>query len=135
MVDSIGTESGGGGLNTTLRDLARFGEVIRNKGRFNGQQIVPAEAVADIVKGGDKEKFAKAGYKTLHGWSYRDMWWQTRNENGAFEARGIYGQAIYIDPKAEMVIVRYASHPYAANAVNDPVTLPAFAAVAKELMK
>jgi CubicO group peptidase (beta-lactamase class C family) len=135
MVDSIGTESGGGGLNTTLRDLARFGEAIRNKGRFNGQQVVPVEAVADIVKGGDKEKFAKAGYKTLPGWSYRDMWWQTRNENGAFEARGIYGQAIYIDPKAEMVIVRYASHPYAANAANDPVTLPAFAAVAKELMK
>jgi CubicO group peptidase (beta-lactamase class C family) len=135
MVDSIGTESGGGGLNTTLRDLARFGEMIRNKGRFNGQQIIPAEAVADIEKGADKEKFAKAGYKTLPGWSYRDMWWQTRNENGAFEARGIHGQAIYIDPKAEMVIVRYASHPIAANAANDPVTLPAFAAVAKELMK
>src|SRR5438105_5031696 len=48
MVDSIGTESGGGGLNTTLRDLARFGEMIRNKGRFNGQQIIPAEAVVDI---------------------------------------------------------------------------------------
>jgi hypothetical protein len=135
MVDSIGTESGGGGLNTTLRDLARFGEMIRNKGRFNGQQIIPAEAVADIEKGGDKEKFAKAGFKTLPGWSYRDMWWQTRNENGALEARGIYGQAIYIDPQAEMVIVRYASHPYAANGANDPVTLPAFAAVAKELMK
>jgi CubicO group peptidase (beta-lactamase class C family) len=135
MVDSIGTESGGGGLNTTLRDLARFGEMIRNKGRFNGQQIIPAEAVADIEKGGDKEKFAKAGFKILPGWSYRDMWWQTRNENGAFVARGIYGQAIYIDPQAEMVIVRYASHPYAANAANDPVTLPAFAALAKELMK
>ena len=54
MVDSIGTESGGGGLNTTLRDLARFGKMIRNKGRFNGQQIVPAEAVADIEKGGDR---------------------------------------------------------------------------------
>ena len=135
MVDSIGTESGGGGLNTTLRDLARFGEMIRNKGRFNGQQIIPAEAVADIEKGGDREKFAKAGFKTLPGWSYRDMWWQTRNENGTFEARGIYGQAIYIDPKVEMVIVRYASHPYAANAANDPVTLPAFATVAKQLMK
>jgi len=29
-------------------------------------------------------------------------------------ARGIHGQAIYIDPKAEMVIARYASHPKAA---------------------
>jgi CubicO group peptidase (beta-lactamase class C family) len=63
------------------------------------------------------------------------MWWHTDNENGAFEARGIYGQAIYIDPKAEMVIVRYASHPYAGNPANDPVTLPAFYALAKELMK
>ena len=34
-----------------------------------------------------------------------------------------------------MVIVRYASHPYAGNPANDPVTLPAFYALAKELMK
>jgi CubicO group peptidase (beta-lactamase class C family) len=135
MLDSIGTESGGGGLNATLRDLARFGEIMRNKGKFNGQQILPETAVADIEKGGDKEKFAKAGYALLNGWSYRDMWWITNNEHNAYMARGIYGQSIYIDPKAEIAIVRYASHPVAANAANDPVTLPAFMAVAKELMK
>lgn len=133
MVDSVGTESGGGGLATTLRDLARFGEMIRNNGRFNGQQIVPAEAVADIRRSGDPAKFAKAGYKLLPGWAYRDMWWMTNNANGAFVARGIYGQAIYVDPKAEMVIVRYASHPIAANAGNDPVTLPTYEALAKAL--
>jgi len=135
MVDSIGTESGGGGLNSTLRDLARFGEMIRNKGQLNGQQVIPAAAIADIEKGGDKTHFAKSSYTTLKGWSYRDMWWMTHNDNGAFIARGVHGQAIYIDPKAEMVIVRHASHPIAANAANDPVTLPAFAAVAAELMK
>jgi len=135
MVDSIGTESGGGGLNTTLRDLARFGEMMRNKGKFNGQQIIPEAAVADIEKGGKKEDFAKAGYALLKGWSYRDMWWITHNEHNAYAARGIYGQSIYVDPKAEMVIVRYASHPMAANAANDPVSLPMYMAVAKELMK
>lgn len=135
MVDSIGTESGGGGLNTALRDLARFGEMMRNKGVVDGRQVIPAAAVADIEKGGDKANFAKAGYALLKGWSYRDMWWITHNENNAYMARGIYGQNIYIDPKAEMVIVRYASHPMAANAANDPVTLPAYMAVAKELMK
>ncbi|BAT58843.1 6-aminohexanoate-dimer hydrolase [Variibacter gotjawalensis] len=133
MVDSIGTESGGGGLATTLRDLARFGEMIRNNGRFNGQQIVPEEAVADIRKSGDPAKFAKAGYPLLKGWAYRNMWWMTNNANGAFVARGIYGQAIYVDPKAEMVVVRYASHPQAANGVNDPVTLPTYEALAKTL--
>ncbi len=135
MVDSIGVESGGGGLNTTLRDLARFGEMIRNKGRFNGQQVIPEAAAVEVAKGGDRAKFVFARYTTLPGWSYHDMWWHTDNDNGAFAARGIYGQSIYIDPKAEMVIVRYASHPYAANAANDPVTLPAYAALAAELLK
>jgi CubicO group peptidase (beta-lactamase class C family) len=134
-VDSIGTESGGGGLNTTLRDLARFGEMMRNHGKFNGQQIIPEAAVADIEKGADKDQFAKAGYALLKGWSYRNMWWITHNEHNAYMARGIYGQSIYIDPKAEMVIVRYASHPIAGNAANDPISLPMYMAVAKELMK
>lgn len=135
VVDSIGTESGGGGLNTTLRDLARFGEMMRNKGQFNGQQIVPAPVIEDMIKGGDKEIFAKAGYKTLPGWSYRAFWWVTNNDHGAYSARGIYGQALYIDPTAEMVIARYASNPMAANAFNDPISLPAYAAVGDELMR
>jgi CubicO group peptidase (beta-lactamase class C family) len=63
------------------------------------------------------------------------MWWITHNEHNAYMARGIYGQSIYIDPKAEMVIVRYASHPKAGNAANDPVSLPMYMAVAKALMK
>ena len=134
MVDRIGTESGGGGLNTTLRDLARFGETMRNGGRANGQQVIPPSAVAEITSGGDKAKFAKAGYTLLPGWSYRDMWWATNNDHGAYMARGIHGQSIYVDPKAEMVIVRYAAHPIAANAGNDPLTLPAFHAVANALM-
>ncbi|WP_458763993.1 serine hydrolase domain-containing protein [Cupriavidus basilensis] len=135
MVDSIGSESGGGGLNTTLRDLARFGETMRNGGRFNGQQIIPAEVVADIRRGGDPAKFAKAGYATLPGWSYRSMWWVSNDDHGVFEARGIHGQRIYVDPKAELTIVRYASHPIAANGANDPVTHRAYRALALSLMK
>jgi CubicO group peptidase (beta-lactamase class C family) len=134
-VDRVGSESGGGGLNTTLRDLARFGEMMRNKGAYNGQQIIPAAAVEEIEKGGDKSLFAAVGYKTLPGWSYKDMWWISHNTHGAYMARGIRGQSIYIDPKAEMVIVRYASHPIIPDAANDPITLPAYAAAAEELMK
>jgi CubicO group peptidase (beta-lactamase class C family) len=133
-VDRIGTESGGGGLSTSLRDLARFGETIRNHGRFNGRQIVPAAVVEDIARGGDPDKFKPAGYTTLPGGSYRNQWWVTHNAHGAYMARGVHGQGIYIDPKAEMVIARYASHPAAGNAANDPVTLPAYMALARELM-
>lgn len=61
------------------------------------------------------------------------MWWVTDKAGGAFMARGVHGQRIYVDPQAEMVIVRYASHPVVANSANDPVTLPAFDALAHYL--
>jgi len=63
------------------------------------------------------------------------MWWVTHNEHGAYTARGIHGQVIYIDPKAEMVIARFGSHPLAANANFDPTSLPAYHALAKHLMR
>ena len=134
-VDSVGNEFAGGGLNTGLRDLARFGEMIRNNGRANGKQILPEAAILDIRRGGSKADFAKAAYPLLPGWSYRSMWWITHNDHDAIMARGVHGQSIYVDPKAEMVIARYGSHPVAANGANDPVTLPAFHAMAKALMK
>ena len=132
-VDSIGAEMGGGGLNANLRDFARVGEMMRLGGKFNGQQIVPAAVVADIAKGADKAKFAKAGYKLLPNWSYRNMWWVS--DYGAYSARGIHGQAIYVDPKNQMVIARFGSHPIAANAAQDPFALPAYRAMAAHLNK
>lgn len=134
-VDSTGTPFAGGGLNLGLRDMARFGEMLRNGGMFHGQRVLPAAAVADIRQGGNPVDFAKAGYAQLPGWSYRNMWWVTHNAHGAFAARGVHGQTIYIDPKAEMVIARFASHPVAGNAANDATSLPAYHALALHLMQ
>jgi CubicO group peptidase (beta-lactamase class C family) len=50
-------------------------------------------------------------------------------------ARGVHGQAIYVDPEARMVIARFASTPQAGNAASDPTSLPAYDAVAKYLMR
>jgi len=133
-VDSLGTPFAGGGLSTGLRDLARFGEMIRNNGVFNGRQVIPAMAVADIRRGGSPSDFAKAGYTQLPGWSYRNMWWVTHNAHGAFMARGVHGQALYIDPTAQMVIARFASTPIAGNSANDPTSLPAYHALAQHLI-
>lgn len=133
-VDSIGTPFAGGGLSAGLRDLARVGQLVLDEGEFQGQRLFPAEAVQRIRRGGDREAFARAGYANLPGGSYRGMWWVLHNAHGAFAARGVHGQTIYIDPAAEMVIVRFASHPVAANAANDPTSLPAYQAVAEYLM-
>ena len=133
-LDSTGTAMAAGGFNTRLRDLARFGEMIRRGGMFNGRQIVPASVIEGIRAGASPEAFAFGGYKTLPGWSYHNQWWISHDDHGAFMARGIHGQAIYIDPKAEMVIARYASHPRAGNMNLDPTSLPAYNAVADYLL-
>ncbi|MGH6762715.1 MAG: serine hydrolase domain-containing protein [Phyllobacterium sp.] len=134
-VDSIGTPFAGGGLNAGLRDLARIGQLLLDDGMFDGKRLIPEAAIDSIRAGGDKAAFEKAGYTLLKGWSYRGMWWVSHNKNGAFMARGVHGQAIYIDPTARMVIARFSSHPQAGNAANDPTSLPAYQAVASYLVE
>jgi CubicO group peptidase (beta-lactamase class C family) len=134
QVDGAGIAFAGGGFSANMRDMAMFGEMIRNMGSFNKKEILPKSLVEDIMKGGDQEAFEKSVYGSLQNWSYRNMWWITHNEHGAFAARGVYGQTIYIDPKAEMVIVRFASHAEAKNSKIDPTSLPAYHAVAKYLL-
>ncbi len=133
-VDSIGTPFAGGGFNATLRDMGRLGQLILNDGEWQGERILPAKAIARIRQGGDPGVFSRAGYDLLPGWSYRGMWWVSNDDHGAFAARGVHGQTIWIDPTAEMVIVRFASNPVAGNAASDPTSLPAYRAVADHLM-
>ena len=95
---------------------------------------MPATVVDDIRRGGSREAFVAGGYPTLPGWSYHNFWWVSHDDHGVYMARGIHGQAIYVDPKAEMVIARFASHPLAANVNLDPTSLPAYRAIAEHLM-
>ena len=134
-IDSIGTPFAGGGFNATLRDMARIGQLMLDNGELDGEQIVPAAAIASIRQGGEPEIFAKAGYDLLRGWTYGSMWWISNDDHGAYAARGVHGQTIWIDPAADMVIVRFASNPVAANGANDPTSLPAYRAVADYLMQ
>ena len=132
-VDAIGTAFAGGGLSASLRDMARFGQLMLTGGVVDGRRVFPAAVVENLRTGGDKAAFAKAGYTSLPGASYRSMWWILHNDHGAFAARGVHGQTVYIDPAADMVIARFASHPRAKNAAIDPTSLPAFHAVARYL--
>jgi CubicO group peptidase (beta-lactamase class C family) len=133
QLDATGNEFAGGGFNAALRDLAAFGEMIRNDGFFNGKQIIPQGLMRDIIENSNANKFDKDSYPLLKGWAYRNMWWVMKNSDQAFCARGVHGQVIYINPVAETVIVRLSSHPNASNSVNDPFSLPAYQAVADYL--
>ena len=133
LVDPAGMPMAGGGLSATLRDLARFGQLMLCGGDWNGRQLIPASVVDEVRRGDDPAKFAKAGYTLLGGYSYRNKWWVSHNELDAFEGRGIHGQRLYVAPKADMVVARFASHPVASSAANDPVTLPQMLALGRML--
>lgn len=133
-VDALGTPFAGGGLSASLRDLARIGDVMLNQGMLEGKQVLPKSVIASIRQGGDKKAFGYGGFSTLPEGSYRSMWWHFHNENNAYAARGVHGQTIYIDPTANMVLVRLASHPVAGNSVIDVTSLPAYQAVADYLV-
>ena len=134
-VDGRGVPFAGGGMSAGLRDLGRIGLLMLGGGELFGERFFPRDVVDNIRRGGDRGAFAKAGFQSLEGGSYRSMWWVFHNEHGAFAARGVHGQTIYVDPTAEMVIVRLASFPTAANSKIDPTSLPAYQAVAEHLMR
>lgn len=132
-VDGKGVPFAGGGISAGLRDLGRLGQLMLTGGvTADGIRLFPAEVVETIAAGGDQSKFG--GFPTLPNGSYKSMWWVLHNDDGAYAARGVHGQTIYVDPKAEMVLVRLASYPRAENGVIDPTSLPAYQAVADYLM-
>lgn len=135
LLDSAGKAQAGGGFSLNLRDMAILGEMLRNRGKVGNKQVIPEEAVELVSKGGDQNAFAKSEeYPKLKGWSYHNFWWITNNAHGAYMARGVHGQAIYIDPAAKMVIVRFASNPLSSNKYIDPISIPAYEAIAEYLL-
>ncbi len=134
-VDSKGTPFAGGGISAGLHDMARIGSLMLNKGEINGERLFPAAVVDHIEAGGDKKVFAKAGYNQLKNGSYKSMWWLFNNPTPIYAARGVHGQTIYVDPAADVIIVRFASYPEASNGKIDPTSLPAYKALANYLIQ
>lgn len=120
------------GVNATLRDLGRLGEMLRANGRFNGQQIVSPATVAELRKGADPTQFSKApGTAMRAGYSYHNQWWVPHDADSTLEAKGLMGQHIHINPAAELVVVKLSTHPVPNTAFTHALDRQAFAALAR----
>jgi len=118
----------GSGLGACLRDYGRFGVFVQQGGSIDGEQIVPdgwfREAGSAHVIGG---KSVDYGY----------FWWPLPAgdpiHRRAFQAVGIFGQHLYINPNEKLVIVVLSARPKpdsASHVLNDESF---FAAVARSL--
>src|SRR6056300_1466483 len=110
IVDNNGVEMALGGLNATLRDYAKFGELYLNRGKWNGEQVVPASWV-DASHNTDGPHL-KPGESELSSspWGYGLQWWVPGFPDTDYTASGVYNQYIYIDPKENIVIAKTSSN-------------------------
>lgn len=138
ITDSEGMEMALGGLNASLRDFSRFGQLYLNQGQHKGQQIVPAQWWKDSLTPDAPHLMAKEDERSLDNWGYGYQWWlppASEKHPGVFMAVGIYDQYIYIDQARDLVITKLSGNPYYTKDNYDsvPKTLALFRAMAESL--
>ncbi len=127
-VDSEGTPRTAGGICVLLRDLARFGEMMR----LGGKDILPGWWVEDIRHNGDSGPWKKGDMVHLFPKGrYRSQWYQTGNASGAFCGIGIHGQWLWIDPEREVVIAKVSAQEEPVHDDTDLLLVLAFEAIAE----
>lgn len=111
-IDRTGAEFTAGGLGLTLRDLARFGEMLRCEGHWRGRQVVPPAFLADTRAGADRQLFAATRFgQVFPKGSYHNLFWHVHDEYQGYMALGRFGQRCYVSPVAELVIAQFSSAP------------------------
>ena len=131
-VDYRGSAVANGGFVLTLRDLARFSQMVLDDGSFNGRQIVPSGWIDDIRFNGDNSAWKPTHYSEI--WpngSYRNQWYVTGDDQGSFLAVGVNGQHIWINPSSRVVIVKFSSLPISADKENIKLGWAAMDAVSR----
>lgn len=117
-----GLEVAGSGFFATLRDYARFGRFILDDGVIDGERILPEGWVREA---GSARQIS--GKRVDYGY----MWWIVPNadgslDDGAFTARGIFGQLMYINPKHRVICVVLGARSKPPTMINPAVSDNAF---------
>ena len=111
-------------FRVTARDLARFGLLMLNKGKWKGKQLVSESWIAESTR-----YHSDATLYGIDGYGY--MWWVSRDFNkfshlpnvklpeGTYSARGAGGHFVLIIPKYNMVIVHRVDTDIPNNRVTD----------------
>jgi hypothetical protein len=114
-VDRLGAARCAGGMCTTLRDLARVGQLVLDRGARAGRQVVPADWIDDLAAGGDPAAWRAGNFvETFAGrpMRYRAKWYTLEEKDGRpalLFGWGIHGQHLFIDRANATVIAKQSS--------------------------
>ncbi|TYP79445.1 serine hydrolase domain-containing protein [Paenibacillus methanolicus] len=102
--ESGGVHEGGAGMHLTSRDMARFGLLYLNGGRWAGEQVVPESWVRESLQTHHK---GFSHYEPPIFGAYGYHWWVSpQAHNGHIDcyfAKGYGGQYIFVVPELELV--------------------------------
>jgi CubicO group peptidase (beta-lactamase class C family) len=133
-VDRFGAPRSAGGISAASRDLGRFGELMRRRGMAETVRCCPLVDRRYRAKGDLTALKTREMAHLLPGGRSRSIWYRAGNDHDAYCAIGIHGQWIYVDPAAEMVIVKLSSQPLAVDDAMDKLSLAGFDALGGALM-
>jgi hypothetical protein len=104
-IDPKGINSGGWGLRLKTEDMAKFGQLFLQKGKWQGKQIIPASWIeeASTFKIDQKPELSQAE-KDKSDWTQGYCYQMWRCKNNAYRGDGAFGQYIIVMPDQDAVI-------------------------------
>ena len=100
-------------FDATVRDYARIGLMMMRGGTLGNNRVLPPSWVHDSTTPDadylQPKPAVSNGAPARQGYAYQ--WWIPYGHEGAFNAEGIYGQSIYVNPTRRVVIVQTSAWP------------------------
>jgi CubicO group peptidase (beta-lactamase class C family) len=108
IIGSDGQEQVMGGFNAVLRDYGRLGRLLADDGRVGERQVVPLDYLldaTDVARQPDAFRPGKAS--SYYGYGYQ--FWLLPMKERTFALLGIFGQAVYVQPRSKLVLVHLSA--------------------------
>lgn len=127
-IDPAGYSIADGGFNATLRDYARFGQMV-----LSGGEGIVAKSWIEETRQANHAKFGPPYSIVLPNGGYHNQFWVEDHESRNLMCRGVFGQLIYIDFEHEMVVAKLSSWPEFVSLKKMIATLGAIRTIAAQL--
>lgn len=137
-VDRLGAPRCAGGVCTTVRDIARVGQLLLQGGSRDGRRIIPADWIDDLITGGDPAAWNEGDFVELFRKApmrYRSKWYVQDGPAPLLFGFGVHGQNLFVDRTNQVVIAKVSSQAAPIDEERNELTLRAVRAIVGALTK